>query len=137
MNNLSCLGVDVSKAYLDVADAQRRRRYANNKSSITDLLQSLPSQTQVILEATPKPTVSPDPERAMLAELVNARDQLVALRTQLTNAMEHLSLALLRRSFTAQIRSSLPSTATAACSPVTAFSPVAARASAAPSTWPP
>jgi transposase len=47
----------------------------------------------------------PDPTRRQLAELVNARDQLVALRTQLTNAQEHLTLGLLRRNFAAQVRS--------------------------------
>jgi transposase len=160
MNPLSYLGVDVCKAHLDVADAQHRRRYVNTPSGVAALLKALPSQTQVILEATggyermlvsachqaglavsvlnparvrafarasgqlaktdsidaavlyqfgcalhPKAQPRPDPQRESLCELVNARDQLLALRTQLSNALEHLRSSLLRRSFTAQIRS--------------------------------
>ena len=160
MNTLSYLGVDVCKAHLDVATAQRRRRFANTPSGIAALLKTLPPQTQVVLEATggyeralvaachqaglavsvlnparvrafarasgqlaktdtidaavlyqfgcalhPKAQPRPDPQRESLCELVNARDQLLALRTQLSNALEHLRIALLRRSFAAQIRS--------------------------------
>ena len=53
----------------------------------------------------PVVAAAPDPAREELAELVNARDQLVALRTQLSNAQEHHALALVRRSFASQIRS--------------------------------
>jgi transposase len=53
----------------------------------------------------PKAQPAPDPQREALCELVSARDQLLALRTQLSNAMEHLRIGLLRRSFAAQIRS--------------------------------
>jgi transposase len=52
----------------------------------------------------PAAAAPPDPQREELAELVNARDQLVALRTALSNAQEHHTLALVRRSFASQIR---------------------------------
>src|SRR5262245_54405600 len=52
----------------------------------------------------PSADAPPHPARAQLAQLVHARQQLVDLRVQLSNALEHLSLPLLRQSFASQIR---------------------------------
>jgi transposase len=159
MTTPSYLGIDVSKAQLDIASAQGRRRCPNTRSAIAALLQGLPPDSHLVLEATggyerrlvdaahqagcalsvlnparvrafaratgrlaktdaidaavlcqfgealqPAADAPPDPHVRTLAELVNARDQLVALRTQLTNAQEHLHLPLLRQTFAAQVR---------------------------------
>lgn len=159
MTTLSYLGIDVSKAQLDLANAAGCRRCPNTQGAITALVRGLPAGTHLVLEATggyerllveaghqaglavsvlnparvrafaraagrlaktdaidaavlyqfgcalqPAADNPPDPHVRTLAELVNAREQLVALRGQLTNALEHLTLPLLRRSFTAQVR---------------------------------
>jgi len=45
-----------------------------------------------------------DRPRAELAELVNARDSLLAMRTQLANQLEHARLPTVREAFASQIR---------------------------------
>jgi transposase len=159
MISCSYIGIDVSKAQLDLADASSSRRLPNTKPGVAALLKSLPPRAHLVLEATggyeralvtaahsagvalsvlnparvrhfarasgrlaktdpidaallrdfgvalqPPADPVPHPARAQLAELVQARQQLVDLRTQLSNGLEHLSLPLLRQSFTSQIR---------------------------------
>ena len=158
---LTYLGVDVSKAHLDVAaPGSKVRRVLNNPAAIAALLKSLPTSSHLVLEATggyerpladachqaglavsvlnparvrhfahaggrlaksdaldaavlaqfgaalrPAPDPQPDPTARRLAELVNARDQLVAVRGQLANALEHLQSPDVRRIFTSQLAS--------------------------------
>ena len=160
MISSSYIGIDVSKAQLDLADASSSKRLPNTKSGVAALLKSLPPRAHLVLEATggyertlvaaahsariaisvlnparvrhfaratgrlaktdpidaallrdfgqalqPLADPTPHPARTALAQLVHARQQLIDLRTQLSNALEHLSLPLLRQSFASQIRS--------------------------------
>lgn len=159
MNTITYLGVDVSKAHLEVACAQRTRRIPNAPAAIDALIKKQPAGIHLVVEATggyerslvraahraglavsvlnparvrsfarasgrlaktdaidaitlrdfgaalhPQADPRPDPELDLLAELVNARDKLVALRTALTNALEHAELTLVRQSFASQAR---------------------------------
>lgn len=52
----------------------------------------------------PKADPPPDLQLQVLAELVNARDKLVALRTTLTNSLEHAEHSLVRATFQSQVR---------------------------------
>ena len=160
MNNLSYVGVDVSKAHLDAASDLTTERLPNCPSAIAAWLKKLPPACHLIVEATggyerplvhachragrsisvinparvrhfarargnlaktdaldalvlrefgralqPKAYPEIAPAQRELAELVSARDRLVDLRTQLINALEHVELALVRRSFQSQLKS--------------------------------
>jgi transposase len=52
MNNLTYVGVDVSKAYLDVASDLPPQRHPNHPTAIAAWLPSLPPQCHLIVEAT-------------------------------------------------------------------------------------
>jgi transposase len=52
MNNLSYVGVDVSKAHLDVASELTTHRQPNHPAAITAWLKKLPPQSHLIVEAT-------------------------------------------------------------------------------------
>lgn len=160
MNTISYLGIDVSKAHLDVAFSQRSTRITNAPKSITSFVASLPAASHLVLEATggyerplvqaahqmgvrvsvlnparvrafalskgcraktdkidaailrdfgdalhPAPRQAQAPELSALAELVNARDKLVAIRCQLDNALEHVQLTAIRQIYVSQVRS--------------------------------
>jgi len=51
----------------------------------------------------PKPTAKPDPTRRALSELCSLREQLVAIRTQLTNHGEHLQDRVTKRAVAASL----------------------------------
>jgi transposase len=159
MNNLSYVGVDVSKAHLDVASDLTTHRYPNQPAAIAAWIGQLPSHSHLVVEATggyerplvqachragrpisvlnparvrsfarargclaktdaidaavlrdfgralqPKPSKEVDPARRQLAQLVSARDQLVALQTQLSNGLEHAEVPLVRQCFRSQLR---------------------------------
>lgn len=145
MNTLHYVGVDVSKAQLDVSSDKRKAcTVPNDSTSITKLLKKLPSNTCLIVESTGgyerllikiahslnlkwkvinparvrafalskgqlaktdpldaallrefgecfciQPDAGLDLKRCELAELVSARDQMVSLKTQTTNFLEH------------------------------------------------
>lgn len=157
MNTPAYLGVDVSKAHLDVASTQRSQRIPNTPAAIDAWIKKQPADIHILVEATggyeralvlaahraglavsvlnparvrsfaraggrlaktdaidavtlrdfgaalhPEPDPRPDPELDRLAELVNARDKLVALRTTLVNVLEHAEVALVRACFKSQ-----------------------------------
>src|SRR5258708_37628155 len=52
MNNLSYIGVDVSKAHLDVASDLAAQRHPNHPTAIAAWLKKLPPQGHLIVEAT-------------------------------------------------------------------------------------
>jgi transposase len=159
MNNLAYIGVDVSKAHLDVASDLSTHRFPNEPAAIAAWIKKLPPQSHLIVEATGgyerslrrachkagrpisvlnparvrsfarakgclaktdvidasvlrdfgralQPKASPEaaPAQRELAELVSARDHLVVLKTQLTNALEHAELPLVRQCFSSQLR---------------------------------
>lgn len=159
MNTPTYLGIDVSKAHLDVATPQRTLRIANAPAAIAALIKKLPIGSHLVVEATggyertlvaaahrqdlavsvlnparvrsfarasgtlaktdkidaatlrdfgtalrPAADPRPDPTLERLAELVNARDKLVALRSALTNSLEHAQDHLVRATFTSQAR---------------------------------
>jgi transposase len=52
MISCSYIGIDVSKAQLDLADAASSRRLPNTKSGVAALLKSLPPRAHLVLEAT-------------------------------------------------------------------------------------
>lgn len=148
MNNLSYVGVDVSKAHLDVASDRMAQRHPNQLAAILPWLKKLPPGSHLLVEATggyerplveaahragvpvsvlnparvrhfarargslaktdaldaavlrafaPKAQPSSDPAVRQLAELLATRDHLVKLRTELSNALEHALLPLVRR----------------------------------------
>lgn len=155
------LGVDVSKAHLDVAGLDPNvRRLLNTPASIAALLKRLPPGAHLVLEATggyerpltdachhagiassvlnparvrhfanatgrlakndsidasllaqfgaalhPPADPAPNPHTRQLAELVSARDQLVAVRIQLSNAFEHLQIPAVRQIYSSQLAS--------------------------------
>lgn len=159
MNNLSYVGVDVSKAHLDVASDLPPQRFSNHPAAIASWLKKLPPQSHLVVEATggyerplvvachraglpvsvlnparvrsfarargslaktdaidaavlrefgrafqPKACAEPDPAQRQLAQLVSARDQLVGVKVQFVNALEHAELPLVRQCFTSQLR---------------------------------
>src|SRR5258708_32369148 len=64
MNNLSYIGVDVSKAHLDVASDLAAQRHPNHPTAIAAWLKKLPPQGHLIVEATggfPAPLVPASP----------------------------------------------------------------------------
>lgn len=160
MNNLAYIGVDVSKAHLDVASDLATQRYPNHPRAIAAWMKKLSPDSHLIVEATGgyerplvrachragcpisvlnparvrsfaracgsiaktdpidaavlrefgralQPKASPEaaPAQRELAELVSARDHLVVLQTQLTHALEHAELPLVRQCFNSQLRS--------------------------------
>lgn len=159
MINLTYVGVDVSKAFLDWDAPGGLLHLPNAPAPIAALLKKLPPDCHLIVEATggyerplrqaclqagrpislvnparvrlfaraqgqlaktdaidarllsafgrafsPPPSPAPDPALVQLTELLSARDQLVKTRVQLTNALEHATVALVRRTLTTQIR---------------------------------
>jgi transposase len=159
MNNLPYVGVDVSKAHLDVASDLSPQRLPNHPKAIAAWLSQLPPQSHLVVEATggyerplvrachqsgrpisvlnparvrafaraqgtlaktdaldavvlrdfgrafqPKALPEAAPSVQELAQLVSARDQLVGLKTQLVNSLEHAELPLVRQCFTSQLR---------------------------------
>jgi len=159
MNNLTYIGVDVSKAYLDVASNRGLHRCPNRPTSIAGWLRKLPTPSHLIVEATggyertlveachrlglaisvlnparvrhfakargalaktdaidarvlrefgaalqPKAQAPLAPTQRELAELITTRDQLVKIRTQLSNSLEQARLPLVRQTVGSQIR---------------------------------
>jgi transposase len=159
MNNLPYVGVDVSKAHLDVATPLASQRYPNQPAAIAAWLKDLPLDYHLVVEATggyerplvqachrsgrpisvlnparvrhfarargslaktdaidavvlrefgralqPKALAESDPAQRQLAELLSARDQLVDLRTQLINGLEHAELSSVRTEFKSLVR---------------------------------
>lgn len=159
MNTLAYLGVDVSKAHLDLADATTSQRIANTPAAIKQALTRLPATTHLLVEATggyeralleachranrpvsvlnparvrrfaqargqhaktdaidarllhaygcalhPLPTAPADACVRELAELVGAREQLVASRVALLGCLEHATHKSVVRLHRSQLR---------------------------------
>jgi transposase len=160
MNTLTYLGVDVSKAHLDLADATTTRRITNTPAAIHKLLARLPEGTHLLVEASdgyerllvdachhagrpvsvvnptrvrrfaqacgqyaktdridarmlhvyglafhPSPTAPADPAVRELAELVDARSQIVQARIAILSYLEHAAQNTVVRIYRAQLRS--------------------------------
>jgi transposase len=158
MNNLPYVGVDVSKAHLDIASDLPPQRLLNRPPDIEAWLRQLPPGCHLVVEATggyerplvqacrqaqrpisivnparvrafarargcfaktdaidaailrdfgrafhPKATAEPTAAQAELAQLVSARDQFVAMKTQLINGLEHAQLPLVRQCLNSQL----------------------------------
>jgi transposase len=158
MNTLTYLGIDVSKAHLDLADANATTRIANTPAAIKELLERLPKDTHLLVEASggyerplvdachhaaipisvlnptrvrrfaqargqyaktdridarllhdygrtlhPPATLPADPATRELAELVNARQQLVDARITVLGCLEHASHKTVLRLYRSQL----------------------------------
>jgi transposase len=158
MNTLTYLGIDVSKAHLDLADAHATTRIATTPAAIKKLLERLPKDTHLLVEASggyerplvdachhaaipisvlnptrvrrfaqargqyaktdridarllhdygralhPPATPPADPATRELAELVNARQQLVDARITVLGCLEHASHKTVLRLYRSQL----------------------------------